>query len=119
MPPLETSQPAEGSLLIYTVGHSNRDIAAFLELLKEFRVNLLVDIRRFPTSKWEWFRRENLHNALEDEGIRYEYFGDMLGGFRKGGYPQHMKTPEFQRGVEALMNLARGSTVAVMCAERI
>jgi len=76
-------------------------------------------VRRFPTSKWEWFKRENLEKALRENGILYEYLGDLLGGFRKGGYERYMKTEAFKSGIERLLKLAEGRRVAIMCVERI
>jgi uncharacterized protein (DUF488 family) len=34
--------------LIYTIGHSTRDIDEFVEMLQSFEINKFVDIRRFP-----------------------------------------------------------------------
>jgi uncharacterized protein (DUF488 family) len=65
---------------IYTIGHSNRKLAEFLELLTQFDIAVLVDVRRYPTSKWEWYKRENLEGALALEGVRYVHLGDSLGG---------------------------------------
>ena len=36
---------------VYTVGHSTRSIAEFVELLQQGRVELVVDIRRTPRSR--------------------------------------------------------------------
>ncbi|MEM3737512.1 MAG: DUF488 domain-containing protein [Candidatus Bathyarchaeia archaeon] len=104
---------------VYSIGHSSRTLEDFLNLLEEFQIRLLVDIRRFPRSRWPWFRGDELRGALARRSIRYEYLGHLLGGFRKGGYRSYMATEDFRRGVERLLELARGQRTVVMCTERI
>jgi uncharacterized protein (DUF488 family) len=58
-------------LQIWTVGHSNRSIDTFLELLGEHGVHVLVDARSFPTSKIEHFEREEREKWLSEHGIEY------------------------------------------------
>jgi len=67
--------------VIYTLGHSNRNIDEFLRLLKEFNIQVLIDVRRFPSSKYEHFNKERLENILREEGIKYIWF-EKLGGYR-------------------------------------
>jgi uncharacterized protein (DUF488 family) len=88
-------------------------------LLKENEIQVVVDVRRFPTSKWEWFKRENLEKTLASNGIKYEYLGHLLGGFRKGGYVRYMETEQFKEGVSKLLELAGKFKVAMMCVEKI
>ena len=108
--------------VIYTIGHSNRSIEEFLQLLKSKNVQILVDVRRFPTSrKFPHFSRQNLSKCLEENNIAYVYLGDLLGGFRKGGYVAYMKTNDFKEGMRKLLELTtkgRGR-VCIMCAERL
>ncbi len=105
---------------LYTIGHSNRELDEFIRLLEEYRIELLVDVRRFPTSaKYPHFRRENLAVVLPAAGIEYRWMGDLLGGYRTGGYEAYMGTDGFQRGLELLLQRARWKTVAVMCAEKL
>jgi len=107
------------SLTIFSIGHSNRTLDEFLQVLKKYGIELVVDVRRFPTSKWEWFKKESLQEALSKRLISYEYLGDMLGGFREGGYERHMKTEEFKSGLKRIRELAKNRRVAVMCSEKI
>ncbi len=104
---------------LYTIGHSNRTADEFIDLLRQFEIQLLVDIRRFPTSKWEWFKRENLESALALAGVKYIHLGDYLGGYRKGGYAKHMETEEFALGMQRLFELSSRQWTAVMCAEKM
>jgi uncharacterized protein (DUF488 family) len=75
---------------VWTIGHSNRPIETFLELLKEHNIEVLVDVRSFPTSKIEHFKREEIERWLPEKGIEYVWLGKELGGYRQGGYRTHM-----------------------------
>lgn len=50
--------------VLWTVGHSNRTIKYFVDLLKEHEIEVLVDARRFPTSKVKHFKRQEMENCL-------------------------------------------------------
>ena len=103
---------------IYSIGHSNREWDVFLGLLKEYGIKVIVDVRRFPTSKKvPHFKRENLEKNLPENGLKYKWMGDVLGGFRKGGYRAYIETEEFQKGLEELIATTREKT-AIMCAEK-
>ena len=91
----------------------------FVALLKHLGVEIVVDVRRFPTSKFEHFRKEELARSLPEMGIDYLYLGKELGGYRKGGYQSFLATEEFKRGLERLEKLAREGKTAVICAERL
>ena len=104
---------------IYTVGHSNLPWEEFVRLLTDFGVELVADVRRFPTSKKHpHFAREALARGLSQAGIRYEWLGEELGGYRKGGYEAHMQTETFRRGIARLLSLSDEGRVAILCAER-
>ena len=107
------------SLTIFSFGHSNRAFDEFIRILKKYGIELVVVVRRFPASKWEWFKKELLQEALNSRSIRYEYLGDLLGGFQKGGYEKHMKTEEFKSGLSRVKELAKNCRVAIMCSEKI
>jgi uncharacterized protein (DUF488 family) len=101
---------------IYTIGYGNRRFEDFVELLKRFGVELVVDVRAFPTSKWPEFMKENLEVALPSRGIDYVHI-EELGGYRRGGYEAHMRSEEFKRGLKRLGELARKKVAALMCVE--
>jgi len=105
-------------MIIWTVGHSNRSIEKFLTLLEEHGIKVLVDIRSFPTSKIEHFKREEMERWLPQHGIEYVWLGKELGGYRRGGYGAHMKTELFREGIEKLLELARQKRVCIMCMEK-
>jgi uncharacterized protein (DUF488 family) len=104
--------------VIYTIGTSTRSIEEFISLCRKFKLQAAVDIRRFPTSKFDHFKKDNLSASLQRRGIKYSYLGDVLGGFRKKGYGQHVQTPEFTEGIEKLKKIASEFRTAFMCAEK-
>jgi len=117
---------------LFTVGHSNRSIAAFLELLHAHRVARIADVRSAPWSRRHpWFGRDALAAALAGAGIGYRHLPELgglraaapgsrhralpAGGFR--GYADHMGSAEFERGVASLLVWAGEGRTACMCAE--
>ena len=94
--------------LIYTLGTSTRSTEEFIELLSSHGVEVVVDVRRFPSSRFEHFRGEKLAGLLSEAGI----------GYRRGGYQNFTATPEFQMGLKKLEEVARKERVAIICAER-
>ncbi len=105
---------------IWSVGHSTRKLEELLDLLKFYKIKIVVDVRRFPSSKkYPWFCRESLERALKEEGLEYIWLGDRLGGYRKGGYENYMKSPEFASGIEELEKIASRDRTAFLCAEKL
>jgi len=119
---------------IYTVGHSTRSSAELLALLRDAEVELLADVRSFPSSRRRpQFNRAALAAWLSSAGIRYEHLpglggrrspspGSPNGGWRETafqGYADHMASPEFQRALVDLEAAARDCPTAIMCAEAV
>jgi uncharacterized protein (DUF488 family) len=107
----------EEQLTIWTIGHSNRSINTFLELLKEHEIQVVADIRHFPTSKIEHFKKEQMEKWLPENGIEYVWLGKELGGYRKGGYQRHMRTKLFREGIKRLLEIASRKRTCLMCME--
>jgi len=104
--------------LIYTVGHGARTAVAFVFLLQEWAIKMLVDVRAYPASRRHpQFSRLALTELLAASDIRYEWQGEALGGRRKGGYGRHMETALFNEGASRLIELSRGQRLCIMCAE--
>ena len=67
--------------LIFTIGHSNHDIDAFVSLLLANKIELLIDVRSAPYSKiYPHFNRNPLEVSLAKNSIKYIFLGDSLGG---------------------------------------
>ena len=121
-------------LTLWTVGHSNRTLEEFLEILTEAGIDTLADVRRFPGSRRQpHFGSEQLEVSLEEAGVRYVHLPE-LGGRRKvkadsvntawrnasfQAYADHMESEEFAAGLERLLELARAGRTALMCSEAV
>lgn len=107
--------------LIYTIGHSNHEMDAFIELLRRHAIGLLVDVRSSPYSRYvPQANRESLAHALDAAQITYHWMGDRLGGKPEGtvaDYDELRADPSFQAGIDTLLALAVQQPTAIMCAE--
>lgn len=120
---------------LYTVGHSTRTLDELIAALQAHSIEVLVDIRAFPMSRrLPHFNREALEKTLSQAGIRYVWRKE-LGGMRKKSldespnvalrnasfrnYADYMLTPEFERAMAGLIEIASHSRTAYMCAERV
>ncbi len=100
---------------IHTIGHSTRSLDDMIKILQNYRIEILVDIRHFPRSRHNpQFNKERLEEDLQKSKINYTWL-ESLGGFRKGGYKNFMRTKEFRNGIEELMKISGNK--AIMCAE--
>jgi len=125
--------------IVYTIGHSNRRLEDFLSLLKEVGVELVYDVRSFPTSRIApHFSKHILSNELSRAGLKYIWDG-RLGGYRKFGrdvedfgiarcfksegfraYATYLvKNSEARRACRELALIAEKNITAIMCKERI
>ena len=108
--------PAEKT--IFTLGTSNRSVEEFFQILRANRIEMVVDVRSFPSSKFPHFRKEALSRSLAEAGLGYFYLGKELGGYRKGGYGDYMQTYDYLRGMDLLERMAARCRCAILCAER-
>jgi uncharacterized protein (DUF488 family) len=102
---------------LWTIGHGARSIEEFITLLQNSRIELLVDIRRFPTSKTTHFRKDELEKILNAREIEYKWLGDKLGGFREGGYEKYMQSDTFRKGIDELVEESSKKRTCIMCLE--
>ena len=66
----------------FTIGHSTRSIAEFVELLRESEIQLVVDVRTVPRSRTNpQFNQDVLPLSLSEFAIDYEHIAP-LGGLR-------------------------------------
>jgi uncharacterized protein (DUF488 family) len=106
-------------MTLISVGHSNKPLEDFVDLLHKGEIDVVYDVRRHPRSRWAHFSRTPLERSLLERGFGYVWIGDLLGGFRDEGYEQWMRTPEFNAGVAALGDAASTRRVAFMCSEGV
>ena len=120
--------------IIYTIGHSTRDIEDFLEMLHNFGIECLVDVRRFPSSKkFPAYNQDSLRQSLKDSNIEYVHI-EALGGRRSAlkdspnsiwkhpsfrGYADYMETPAFNEAIKELETIAAAKVTAIMGSEAV
>ncbi|NII54990.1 DUF488 domain-containing protein [Luteibacter sp. SG786] len=122
-------------LSLYSVGHSNREIDAFLAVLGDARIECVVDVRTFPRSRTNpQFNVEVLPDALAEHGIAYEYLPDLGGRRRKSrdippevngfwkvssfhNYADYAMSDAFQASLAELLRLGEERRCAMMCSE--
>ncbi len=114
---------------VYTVGHSNHDIEYFLELLQEYKIDCIVDVRSVPASSYNpQYNREPLSAFLKLHSINYLHFGKEFGArltdsdyWDEEGrvdFRLWQKSRPFQDGVERVdMGAEKGFRIALMCSE--
>ena len=119
---------------ILTIGHSTRTLDAFIVLLRVHGVKHLVDVRTIPRSGHNpQFNRDTLPEALRLAGVAYTHM-ELLGGLRHArpdspntgwhnssfrGFADYVQMPEFEAGLERLIQLAAREQVVLMCAEAV
>lgn len=107
----------KGETCIWTIGYSNRSIQTFIELMREYSIEVVVDVRKFPTSKIEHFKRKQMERWLQKYSLKYVWLGEELGGYRKGGYKNYMRTKPFKEGIEHLVKISKKRRACIMCME--
>ena len=71
----------EKPLELYTIGHSTLEMDDFLRLLKENYIQVLVDVRSQPYSRFNpQYNRESFQHAMAYANIEYVFAGEHLGG---------------------------------------
>ena len=109
----------ESTRRIHTLGTSNRTLEEFFAVLDTYNIRHVIDVRRFPKSRrCPWFDRETLEVELQSKGFEYLWLGDLLGGFREGGYEAYKMEMAYLRGLEEVERAAIRSMVALICAEK-
>ena len=122
---------------IFTIGHSTRTFSELIALLREVRIELLVDVRSFPRSRTNpQFNIDVLPEALAEAGVGYRQL-PSLGGRRKHrkdampspntlwwntsfrNYADYAGTGAFRSGLEQLETWSRDKRCAIMCAEAV
>jgi uncharacterized protein (DUF488 family) len=114
--------------IVFTVGHSNHPIEPFLQLLSPYGIDLVVDVRSRPHSRFNpQYNRERLAASLEMAGMEYLFLGAELGARStdpecyigdRADYGLISRTPAFERGIARVAGEAVGRTVTLLCAEK-
>jgi len=133
---LENNQNRQ--IKIFTIGHSNVSPNQIIKLLKDNHIDILVDVRSSPFSKYaSQFNKSDIEAVLKKNGIDYRFAGDYLGGrptdptcYKNGvipegqadylhivDYPVVMTKDFFQKGIQGIFSLSQKGLVCLMCSE--
>lgn len=122
---------------VYTVGHSTRSISEFVALLRQGRIDLVVDIRSTPQSRANpQFNLDALPEALSDWQIGHTRIAELGGRRNKSktvppeingfwinqsfhNYADYALSDEFRTGLSHLTELSRERRCAIMCSEAV
>ena len=114
---------------IYTIGYGSRSIEQFVEVLRQYKIAYLVDVRSSPYSRYKpEFSKAELASELQRHGIRYLFMGDTLGGrpddencYNEDGsvdYEKVKATPFYAEGIRRIQKaFDQKQLVALMCSE--
>ena len=111
---------------IFTIGHSNQKAADFVELLRKYSIECVVDVRSKPYSRFRHFNREPLEKRLGDLGIDYLFLGDDLGGHPEDKtlyandrvvYERMTALSGFRREIRNVADRSREARLVLMCTE--
>ena len=113
---------------IYTIGYGSRSIEELIKVLHQHEIVYLIDVRSAPYSRYKpEFSKTPLANELEQQGIRYVFMGDALGGRPddetcyvngKVDYEKVKVTEPYQRGIQRIHTaFSQQQSVVLMCSE--
>ena len=124
-----------GTPPIFTIGHSNRPLDEFLELLQESAIEQVADVRKLPGSnKYPQFNNDALEASLAENGIKLIRLEGLTGrrpvskdvpfevnawwenrSFHN--YADHALSGEFHEALAAVRSAA--ARTALMCSEAV
>jgi uncharacterized protein (DUF488 family) len=124
-------------LPVWTIGHSTRPVAEFVQLLETAGVTMVIDVRSIRRSRTNpQYNEESLPRSLAAFGIDYTPIAE-LGGRRPRqksvapqvngywhnrsfhNYADFAMSAEFDAGLRRLMKLSQDESCALMCAEAV
>jgi uncharacterized protein (DUF488 family) len=121
----------------FTIGHSTRSTEAFIELLRQSEIQLVIDVRKVPHSRANpQYERDALAASLAAHQIAYEHVPE-LGGLRGRrrdvaqtvnaawqnqsfhNFADYALSESFRSGLAKLRQLGHARRCAIMCAEAL
>lgn len=122
---------------LFTIGHSTRTIAEFVDVLRDGPADLVVDVRTVPRSRTNpQYNTETVAAALAPFQVGYTRIAE-LGGLRGRApdvdpetnafwqnrsfhnYADYALSRDFANGLSRLLEISREHRCAIMCAEAV
>ena len=97
-------------MIIYSIGHGRHPFAYFVEMLRQYEIEFLCDVRSVARSRWPQYNGGVLWELLKDNGIGYEHLPET-GGKSKP------KPEDLARGIDRIMEIASEVRTVMMCSE--
>ena len=114
--------------ILYTIGHSNHPIAAFIDLRQQQGITALGDVRSHPYSRYvPQYSRDPLKTTIANAGITYVFLGKELGArsdnpacYQQGKvqYDRLAQQPRFAEGLNRVRQGMERYCIALMCSEK-
>lgn len=96
--------------IIHTIGHGRHDFKYFLDLLRQYRIEFVCDVRSVARSRWPHFNGMVLRELLAENGIGYEHLPECGGKMRR--------TPEdLAWGIDRIIEITSELPAVLMCSE--
>ena len=123
--------------VFYTIGHSNRSIEEFYELLEEHNIAHVVDVRKLPGSKrYPHFNADTLGNYLAEHDVQFSRSARLTGRRKVSkdipfqvnawwqnrsfhNYADHALSQEFHEALRDLEKRGTETSTAIMCSEAV
>ena len=113
--------------MIFTIGHSNHPFSGFMELIQKQDIQMVVDVRTRPYSKYTpYYSKKPLEEGLKEYQVAYVYLGNKIGGkpddakfYHDGELLYHLLEADekYQEGLKIILELARDNRIVIMCRE--
>jgi uncharacterized protein (DUF488 family) len=121
----------------FTIGHSDRSLAEFVELLRRSAIQMVVDVRRLPGSnRFPQFNQDSLAASLAEEEIGYSWLDGLTGRRPKSksvpaetnawwenqsfhNYADYALSDDFRKAIMDLREQGHTRQLAVMCSEAV
>ena len=95
---------------IHTIGHGRHAFNYFLELLTQYEIDFVCDVRSVARSRWPHFNGMVLRELLSENGIGYEHLPECGGRTRP-------KPEDLAWGIDRIVEVASDVPTVLMCSE--
>ena len=127
---------------VFTIGHSNRKWSDFTCILKDNHVDLLVDVRRYPSSRaCPQFNKKQMITYLQKKSVSYIHIEKLGGRWNKfytkgdqhtdnnnnnagsrnksfGAYANYKATTSFREDINELLSLMKEYSNYLSCVQK-
>jgi len=119
-----------GAAILFTLGYEGADVAAFIAVLREAGVRLVIDVRAAPYSRKADFTKARLQRHLEAAGIAYRHLGGLgnpkpgreaaaagdAAGYRRIFF-RHLASAAAQADLAEAARLVQAGSACLICLE--